>query len=174
MNEVFFYILMAVLPSTVVFLTSYFIFKRFTDNEYNKLNAELKSKNQSITVPLRLQAYERLSMFLERIHPNSLVIRTFKPGMSARLLQAELLKAIRAEFEHNLSQQIYVSPTLWQAVKMSKEETIKIINIASTRISDDANGADLSKVILEMIGKLENTPSDFSLDVLKKEVKKIL
>jgi hypothetical protein len=98
-------------------------------------------------------------------------MRIYKQGMSARLLQAELLKNIRTEYEHNVAQQIYMSKPVWEAVKAAKEETIKIINIAAAKVGDEATGADLSKMIIDMSTQLEQIPSDFALDILKKEVK---
>lgn len=166
-----FNVLIAVLPSAIVFLTAFFFLKKMTENEYRKQMIEFKSNNQKNILPLRLQAYERISIFLERIHPNAMIMRIYKQGMSARLLQAELLKNIRSEYEHNVAQQIYMSKPVWDAVKAAKEETIKIINIAAAKAGDDASGADLSKIIIDMSSQLEKIPSDFALEILKKEVK---
>ncbi len=166
-------VLIAVLPSAIVFLTAFFFLKKMTENEYRKQMIEFKSTNQKNILPLRLQAYERISIFLERIHPNAMLMRIYKQGMSARLLQAELLKNIRSEYEHNVAQQIYMSKPVWDAVKAAKEETIKIINIAAAKVGDDANGAELSKMIIDISNQLEKIPSDFALDILKKEVKSL-
>lgn len=171
--DALFNVLIAVLPSIVVFLTAFFFLKRMTENEYRKQMIEFKAINHKNIVPIRLQAYERIAIFLERIHPNSLIMRVYKQGMSARLLQAELLKNIRHEYDHNVAQQIYMSKPLWDAVKAAKEETIKIINIAAAKVGDDANGADLSKMIIDLSSQLEKIPSDFALDILKKEVKSL-
>ena len=151
-----------------------FILQKFIDREHNKSMIELRANNQKITLPMKLQAYERLSLFIERISLNNLVMRVHKQGMSARLFQSELLKTIRAEYEHNLAQQIYVSNTVWDAVKTSKEETIKAINIASSKVRDDSSGLDLCNVILELITKIEKLPTDITLDIIKSEVRQIL
>ncbi|HET6242999.1 MAG: hypothetical protein H0V01_09625 [Bacteroidetes bacterium] len=164
-------VLIAVLPSLVVFLTAFYIIKRFIDNEQKRHWMEIKGENQKSVTPIRLQAYERIAIFLERIAPSSLIIRSHKTGMSARTMQSELLKTIRSEYEHNVAQQIYMSSSAWKAIKSAKEETIKLINIASTKISDDASGTELGRVILELSGQLEQTPSDFALDFIKREIK---
>ncbi|MDQ3191350.1 MAG: hypothetical protein M3Q58_07150 [Bacteroidota bacterium] len=166
-------VLIAVLPSVVVFLTAFYIIKRFIDSEQKKHWMLIRGENQKAVTPIRLQAYERIAIFLERIMPGSLIIRTNKAGMSARALQSELLKTIRSEFEHNVAQQIYMSTAAWKAVKAAKEETIKLINISSTKINDDASGAELGRVILELSGQLEQTPSDFALDFIKREIKSL-
>lgn len=164
-------ILKYILPSAIVFATAYYLIKSFLDNDYKKKSMELRMNNQKVITPIRLQAFERVSMLLERISPNTLVMRVHKTGMSARLLQAELLKAIRTEFEHNLSQQIYISTPVWESVKTAKEETIKIINIASARVKDESTGVDLSKAIFEIISQLERLPTQIALENLKKEVR---
>jgi hypothetical protein len=169
--DALFNVLIAVLPSAIVFLTAFFFLKRMTENEYRKQMIEFKANNQKNVTPLRLQAYERISIFLERIHPTSLVMRNQKAGMSARLLQAELLKNIRSEYEHNVAQQIYMSPAVWSAVKAAKEETVKIVNISAARVGDEATGAELAKMVIDLSGQLEKIPSDFAIDILKKEVK---
>ena len=127
--------------------------------------------NQKLITPIKLQAYERIALFLERIALNNLIVRVYKPGMSARMLQAELLKAIRSEFEHNLSQQIYLSNDSWNATKTAKEETIKAINIASSKVSDEASGTDLSKIIFELITKVDKLPTEYALELLKMEIR---
>jgi hypothetical protein len=91
--------------------------------------------------------------------------------MSARLLQNEMVKTIRAEFEHNLSQQIYITQQSWNSVKTAKEETIRAINIASTKVPDDASGLDLINVIFELVTKVEKLPTDIALEQLKLEAK---
>jgi Fe2+ transport system protein B len=164
-------IILAVLPSIVVFLTAFYIIKRFIDNEQRKHLMDIRSQNIKTVTPVRLQAYERIALFLERIAPDSLIMRLHSPGMSARQLQGDLLKSIRAEFEHNVAQQIYMTPSAWKAIRSAKEETIKLINIASSQIPDDAKGMDLGQKILQLHSQLEQTPTDFALDFVKREIK---
>jgi hypothetical protein len=166
-------VLITVLPSLIVFLTAFYIIKKFMEREQRKLYMDVKMNNQKNVTPVRLQAFERIAIFLERINPTNLVMRVHKSGMSARFLQSELLKVIRSEFEHNVAQQIYMSPNSWKAVRAAKEETIKLINIASSKVTDDSSGMELGKVILEMSSQLEQIPSDFALEVIKREIKTI-
>lgn len=166
-------ILKYILPSVITFLASYLIIKRFLDNDYRKKSMDIKMQNQKTLQPVRLQAYERLVLLLERISLPALIQRTHKQGMSARMLQSELVKAIRAEFDHNLSQQVYITNKTWESVKTAKEETIKAINIASSRLNDDASGMDLVNVIFEIITKVERLPTDIAIDILKMEARQI-
>src|SRR3569832_2104516 len=94
-----FEILKIILPSGIVFLTTYYLVKNFLDHENRKRVVDLKLANQTLITPIRLQAYERVILFLERINPNSMVMRLNKTG-SAVNFQSEILKTIRSEFEH--------------------------------------------------------------------------
>ncbi|HXC04436.1 MAG TPA: hypothetical protein VNZ86_06765 [Bacteroidia bacterium] len=162
--------LMMLVPAIIVFLTAYYLVKSFLDNDARKRLTEIRIANQNLITPTRLQAYERLALFLERISPNSLIPRVNKQGMSARLLQTELIKAIRNEFEHNLSQQIYVSGHSWEMVKTAKEEIIKLINISSTKIPDTASSMDLSQMIINISAQVPKLPTDVALEYIKREV----
>ena len=166
-------ILLAVLPAMVVFFTSFYLIKTFIKSEQKKQYYEFKTETAKTTIPLRLQAYERIALYLERIAPGNLVMRIYKPGMSARLMQSELLKTIRSEYDHNVAQQVYLSSAGWQVVKKAKEETIRIVNIAITRVGDDANGNELGQAIIEIAAQLEKSPSDFAMEYLKIEIKNI-
>lgn len=143
------------------------------DNEYRKQLLELRKANQNYTTPLRLQAYERMILFLERVSLNNLVSRVSKQGQSAKQLQSDLIITVRTEFEHNLSQQIYVSSNAWEAVKLSKEEVIKVINIAATQLKDEAKGVELSQKIFEILLKLEVSPTQSAITQIKKEVRQL-
>lgn len=166
-------ILKYILPSVITFLAAYLIIKRFLDNDYRKKSIDIRMQNQKTIQPIRLQAYERLVLLLERVSLPALVQRTHKQGMSARMLQSELLKAIRAEFDHNLSQQVYITNKSWDSVKTAKEETIKAINIAASRLNDDATGMDLINVIFDLITKVDRLPTDIAIDILKMEARQI-
>ncbi len=162
-----------VIPSLLVFLTAYFVLKQYLNNDYNKQLLELRRDNNKGALPLRLQAYERITLFLERLNPNSLIVRTHQSGMSARDLQSALLGAIRAEYEHNLTQQLYVSKRSWDVLKSVKEETINMINNATMGLPPQATGMDLSKVILEHVAKQEHNPFDIAVAIVKNEVQKL-
>ncbi len=90
--------------------------------------------------PIKLQAYERIVLFLERISTESLIMRTVKPGMTAQQLHSALIANIRSEYEHNLSQQIYMSNEAWEMVKNAKGTVIRIINNIATKLPPTATG----------------------------------
>ena len=163
-------LLKILIPAGAVFAATYFIVKTFLTNEQKRRDYELRKSQMSTTTPIRLQAYERIIIFLERIEPNNLVLRTNKAGMTVPLLHAELIKTVKTEYEHNISQQIYVSANAWHLVKTAKEETIKLINISVTKVPDNGKGQELAQVILHIASSVEKTPTQIANEFLKKEV----
>lgn len=122
-------------------------------------------------ISLRLQAYERLVLLVERITPSSLFLRNHQPGISAKDLNAVLIAEVRAEFEHNLSQQVYVSERSWQMTRSLKDKTVSLINGMAQGLPEDATGMDLTRAVLDHVSSLEADPYEHTLAALRKEVK---
>jgi len=135
---------------------------------------DTRIEEQKIILPLRLQAYERIILFLERISPNNLVMRLSKPEMTSVQFQSLLVKTVREEFDYNLSQQIYISFTAWELVKNAKEETIKLINVASGRVPESGSSGELAKTIFDLAFEKDKLPVNIAIDEIKKEIQKIL
>ena len=131
------------------------------------------NENAKFFLPHRVEAYQRIILFMERISPNSLVMRKFEHGMKAKELQGELLSTIRSEFEHNIAQQIFISPQGWKMVKESKEEIIKIINLASSQIDENGNALDLSQKIFEIATQIEKLPTEITNEFLINELQRL-
>jgi hypothetical protein len=131
------------------------------------------NEDQKIILPLRLQAYERIVLLLERISPQNLILRINKPELTALQLQSALIKAIRDEFEYNLSQQLYISPGAWELVKSAKEEMISMINIASGKVPENSNSTELARMIIQASMEREKLPVNLALEEVKKELQKI-
>lgn len=166
-------ILKLTIPGLIVFFTAFYLIKMFMKNESEKRSDELRAHNQKITTPIKVQAYERLVLFLERINPESLLMRTQVPHMQAGQLHNDLLVSVRAEFEHNLSQQIYVSPASWLAVKRAKETLITMINEEAAKIAETAPAQTLSAAILTRMITQKN-PIPIAIDALKIEAQSFI
>jgi uncharacterized protein YjaZ len=172
--EYLFEVIKVTLPAVAVFAASYLIVKSFLENDQRRRDGEIKKLNQASIMPLRLQAYERIIIFLERVHPSSLVVRVNKNGMTAQQFHLELIKTIKSEYEHNLSQQIYMSAGAWELVKTAKEEIIKLINISSTKVPQDNSSNDLAMMVINVSSSLEKKlPNELALAYIKKEVSHI-
>ena len=172
MNEIL-EILKYVLPSLVVFAATYYLIKLFLDNEQKKRIADIKMAGYKIITPIRLQAYERLILLLERISPESLIMRIHKQEFSALQLQTALISTIREEFEHNLSQQVYVSSQAWELIKSAKEDIIKLINTASTQLNDNATSMELCQKIFELSLSQDKLLYKSALEFLKNEIRHV-
>lgn len=158
------------LPASVVLYAVYLMVKSFIIKEIEMKKLEVRSRSIEITLPVRLQAYERITLFLERISPQNLLIRLSDPGYRARDFQKILLDEIRNEYNHNVSQQVYMSEEVWSQVKNAKEDLIMLINEAAGTMSADSNAVDLSKRIFEKALEKKMDMIGHALSDLKKEI----
>jgi hypothetical protein len=166
-------ILKITIPAVLVFLTSWVLIRNMIRDDQDKRRQELIIKNNNTITPIRLQAYERIVLFLERISLESLLIRVSSPDMNASQLRSALLNAIRSEFEHNLSQQIYMSQQSWEVVRNARSNMIKIINSEFEGLQPDSPAMALSKRLLEKIMELEKEPTRVAIEFVKSEVLKM-
>ena len=173
MNELL-EILKYTVPAIIVLLASYLTMKIYLRNEEKRRKFELSLNQKETTLPLQLQAYERLVLLLERISPDSVVMRTNTASQNAAQVQNELITSVRTEFEHNLAQQIYISNRVWESVKTARTEMIKLINSAAAEIRPSDPGVNLSKRILEKAMELDQSPTTEATLLLKKEVQELM
>lgn len=168
--EQFAEILKYILPSLVVFITVFYLFKMHLQNQEKQKILQLKQESKNIILPLRLQAYERVILYLERITPSNLVVRLNNQTLNVSQFQILILSAVRNEFDHNLSQQLYISSFGWAAVKTAKEEVVKLVNLAAAKVNPDAPSHELSSKIFELLVEDQQIPTSYALEVLKKEI----
>lgn len=166
-------ILKYLLPSLVVFAAAYFVIRSFLDHEVRQLREEKKDDTRKAVIPLRFQAYERIALLLERINPANMVLRVNKPGMSKEILQTELLRTVREEYEHNLAQQIYMSDKAWELVKGAKEEVLSDINTAAAKMTEKNTTADYGQMIINIHLERKSPAHTAALAFLKQEIRDI-
>lgn len=171
--DIIFELLKITLPAIIVCYAVYLIVRTFVLKELEKINMELSYKNTSTTLPIRLQAYERMCLFLERISPSNIIPRLNASGLSAREFQTILLADIREEYNHNLSQQIYMSDKAWDNVKLAMETTISLINEAADGLQDEASNMDLARIIFDKSYQAETSNIKTALYVVKEEIRKL-
>jgi hypothetical protein len=159
------------IPALIVAISSYFIIKKLSDsaNESKKLRG--KSIARKDIMMLRLQAYERLILLMERITPDNLIMRIDPTGMNANEYHLELLSNIRAEFDHNISQQLYVSDLVWQEISSAKEEVTRLINFAFQQL-DDLTLLSINKKIIDVYIKSE-LPTLKAITSIKAEARQL-
>ena len=172
--EIFTDILKITIPALIVFFTAWIVLKNMIRNDQDRRRQEIILQNAKTVTPIKLQAYERIVLFLERISMESLLLRVSMSDMSAEQLHSALLTTIRSEFEHNLSQQIYMSPQAWEVVKNARSNTIKIINNEAEKIKENAPAMELSKQLLTRVMELEKEPTRVAIDYIKNEVGRMI
>lgn len=161
-------IIIAVVPSLIVAVTAFILAKYFVENDQKKRLLELKFHSKDLVTPIRLQAYERMAMFLERIDPNQLLFRVSNTELTAYQMQTILLATIRSEYEHNLSQQVYVSPEAWEGIKNAKEKVVNVINLAAGHLDEGAMSTDLAGAVLTAVA--DTSPTASAMELLKKDM----
>ncbi len=158
------------LSGMIVVLCAFFLLKGHFDTYYNLRELEYKSAALKDILPLRLQALERMTLFVERINPANLFVRLHISGMSAREMQNLILTEVREEYQHNLAQQLYLSNDAWSVIKRVKDDTIGLINGAMKTIDDDASAVELSKAVFTRLESLEDSPYEIALQIIKRGV----
>jgi len=118
---------------------------------WNSERKKPKATDSFSARPLQLQAYERLVMLAERIGLPNLISRVNQSGMSTREMQMLLLESIKQEYDYNATQQIYVSPVAWEAIRNLKDQNMLIINQVATAMPAEAKGIDLNRALLEFV-----------------------
>jgi hypothetical protein len=131
-------------------------------------------KDQSATfLPLRLQAYERLIIFVERINPANLLLRLHQSGIETSALQALVINEIKTEFQHNITQQLYIDSVSWNVIRKLKDDTLAMVNNVVQNLPEQASGVDLSKKILQHMSTIEDNPYDLAINHLKMDIQKL-
>ena len=172
MNDIF-ELLKYTVPALLVLLASVITLRIIFRNEEKKRKLELLNSYKDTTLPLRLQAYERMILFLERISPESLVMRVARTDITSSQMQSELISAVRTEFDHNLTQQVYLSTKAWAAIKIARANVIKLINDSASELKPEAAGISLNKRLLEKMMELKTSPVEAAVTYLKKEVREL-
>ncbi len=167
-------ILKYTLPALIVFLTVFFMLRYYFRFEEKSKSLEYKAGHRNITLPLRLQAYERLAVLCERISLPNLILRIRTGSMTASDLQIALQVAMQQEFEHNVAQQIYVSPELWQIINLAKNDSINMINHVAKEMPPNASGLEYSRKIFSFLDTRGATGLDKARAAINKEVSLVL
>jgi len=156
-------------PALIVFFTVYHLMKQYLASQYQLKSLDFKQKQQSTTIPLRLQAYERLSLFCERISIPSLVLRVRGDEMSASELRLAMMIAVQKEFEHNITQQVYISEQLWKIIKIARDD---VMNVVSEVYEQQGAETSIDNYVQALFAHLQNRefmPLDKALVAIKKE-----
>lgn len=161
------------LPALITGAVAYYSFQTFSKSEEQRRRFNLLKENQKQALPLKLQAYERLALFLERTNPSKLLIRVAPITNDKVDYQNLLIQHIEQEFEHNLTQQIYVSNECWTMIVTAKNTLIQ--NIRKTTMNPEVANADkLRETILSNLFESSESATNLALSYLKTEIRDFL
>lgn len=169
-TDTIFILCLIVLPALLVFFTAQYMMKQHIANSVQLVKTEILKTNLNTFTPLKLQAYERIALFLERTSIPALIQSYAQAGQSARGFAAAAIHAIKEEYSYNVSQQIYVSTQMWTLVKAIKEQHIQLLQNISASLPAEATAADLSQKLIEYLQSMEVQPQDRGLEFMKNEI----
>ena len=170
MVEVFSDLIKILLPAGLVLFGIYLTIESLLKKQFEKTVVEIRSKNTELILPVRLQAYERMALFLERISPHNLILRINQPNMTAGELQAVMLHEVREEYNHNLSQQIYLSEVVWGLIRSAFEEVISTINTCAQSVDQESPSIELARRIFEIQMNKDSDSIQKAMSELKSEI----
>ena len=162
-------VLKFVVSGVILLALVFFVFKGYFDRyQQIQINHYKATVNKDL-LSLKLQALERITLFIERINPANLLLRLHSPGMTAKQMQALVLEDIRAEYQHNVTQQLYLTTETWSIIKRVKEDTISLVNGAVRELPSEASAVELSKLVFANLDSLEQDPYDLAMMVIKSQ-----
>ena len=170
MTEIFKYSV----PALCVLLATWLVMHKFYKSEAEKRLWELKRLSQKEISPLRMRAYERLSLLLERTTPEHMLLELNLGEMTILQVQQHLMRTIRMEYDHNLSQQIYVSDQVWNAIIASRDQMVAFINTMAQQMPPESTALDFAKVLITAYTSNGQTANDQAMQLLRTEARSLL
>ena len=162
------------LPGLIVFAAVYYILRQYLSSQYELKRLEIKSNYTHQAIPIKLQAYERLLLFCDRISIPSLLLRLKSKEMNADQLKTAMIISVQKEYEHNMAQQLYTSHKLWEILTLVKNDIISIISDAGSSVGPQASSQDLSAALMNQLRTQKKSPEHVGIQAIKEEAKIIL
>jgi len=168
--DVLIHLIYFTIPALLVFGITYFLMQKMMTEQQKLRILELKKQQNEQITPIRLQAYERLTLFLDRTSLDNLVLKLSKRGQSANQLRHELMQTVQSEYNHNISQQIYVSNEAWEMITAVKEQVLNTVENCYAECDDMESGPGLGKKILTKLMDGKTISTQRAIQLLKKEI----
>jgi hypothetical protein len=163
-------ILKYTISGLVILAAAFYVIKPYLDRTEQIQLLEYRKSISQQTLPLRLQGYERVILFIERVNPASMLIRLNGGSYTARELHSIAVSEIRDEYQHNITQQVYVTSRAWGVVRRVKDDTISIMTNAVKELPENASGLDLSRMVLNHLATMEENPYDIATGLIRKDI----
>lgn len=162
------------IPALIVLLATWIVMHKLFNNEQQKREWELKRASQKEISPIRLRAYERLALMLERTQPEHMLMDLEVATMTVQQVQQRLLQTIRLEFDHNMSQQIYVSESVWEQIMVARGQMMAFVSAMAVQLPPESTSLDYAKVLLTAYSTNGETANEKALRALKEEAAKLI
>ena len=162
------------IPALIVLLATWIVMYKLFQNEQQKREWELKKAAQKEISPIRLRAYERLALVLERTQPEHLLMDLDVSQFIVPQLQQRLLQTIRLEFDHNISQQIYVSEQVWDKIVAARGQMLAFVSAMAMQLPAESTSLDYAKTLLTAYSTNGETANETALHALKEEAARLI
>ena len=162
------------LPALIVLLATWLVLFKMLREERDKREFELRKSTHKEALPIRLRGYERLAILLERTTPEHMLRDMDIANLTVQQLQILLMKKVRLEFDHNLSQQVYVSDAVWEAVILVEEEMISFIAAGAKNFAPDSPALPYAQQLITVYGTNGQTPNQLAQIKLREEARSIM
>ncbi|QKJ32719.1 hypothetical protein HQ865_24145 [Mucilaginibacter mali] len=156
-----------------IVMVAFYLARPYLDSSQKLQLLDLKKATSAQTLPLRLQAYERVVLLIDRINPSNMLPRLNVSAYTAAELQSLIVTEVRNEFQHNVTQQLYISSRAWTLVKRIKDDTLNLCNGAMKTLPADASGLDLGRAILAHLSKMEHDPYDMAVGMIRTDLEEL-
>lgn len=166
-------VLKIAIAGIAVVMVAFYLARPYLDNKEKLQLLDYKKNLSQQTLPLRLQGYERVMLLVDRINPASMLLRLNAPGYSAAELHSVLITEVRNEFQHNVTQQLYVSDKTWYVVRSIKDDTLNLINNIGKSLPEGASGLEMGKAILGHLSQQEKNQYDVAAAIIRAELQEL-
>jgi len=163
-------ILIVVTPAIIILAFIHYLFRREFDKYLDLKFPAASTMEVDQLFPQKLHAHERMIVFVERLNPSNVLVRLHQQGISVKDLQSLVMNEINTEYQHNITQQLYITDATWNVIRKLKEDTLAMISNAAAGLNAEATGLDLSKKVLQHMAMMEENPYDLTLSLIKKDI----
>lgn len=162
------------IPALTVFFTVWFMLKAFFNSQLQQKSLELRQQSQVSSLPLKLQAYERLVLYCERLYLPNMILRLSTAGMTNAELRLAIMITIQQEYEYNITQQLYTSRELWEIIKLCRDNTLNIVNLAFEKVEPKGDAQQLAELLNQLAQQQEASGLQQAIAAIKQEASLVL
>jgi len=171
----FYELLKLIIPQIGILVLVYMFLNNWLERDNISQSKKRKDEFNKLILPNQIYAFERMVLFMERISLISIIPRLNQPSLSAQEFQFLLTQEITNEYQHNLSQQLYIPNQTWTMVCLAKDQMIQEIIQTTQSLSNTATSKDLAvKLLSESAISKGKLSTSSVIEALKKDLYKLV